>query len=163
MNYNDDDYSQGYAQITEPFRSLNKDDILQPYLSENDFGSSNDGDNIGYKVHSFGLGYKLGLRTDTDNAVLNKDNAINNAEFEIIAIEWYVPHYAPSISNQAVLSNQNLNKIPTELQLVQRSVFMREVNTQNFWIFELRTQGGLNVPLRIIVGFRQKIGKIHRI
>ena len=36
-NYNDDDYSQGYAQIKEVFGTLTKDDILQPYLSHDDF------------------------------------------------------------------------------------------------------------------------------
>ena len=30
LNYNDDDYSQGYGQIEEAFRALTKDDILQP-------------------------------------------------------------------------------------------------------------------------------------
>ena len=43
------------------------------------------------------LVYKLTLRRNTDNAVLNKDNAINNAKIKITAIEWFVPHYTPSI------------------------------------------------------------------
>ena len=30
LNYDDDDYSQGYSQIKEAFRALTKDDILQP-------------------------------------------------------------------------------------------------------------------------------------
>ena len=30
LNYDDDDYSQGYAHIKEAFRALTKDDILQP-------------------------------------------------------------------------------------------------------------------------------------
>ena len=33
LNYNDDNYCQGYAQSKEAFRALNKDDILQPYIS----------------------------------------------------------------------------------------------------------------------------------
>ena len=33
---------------------------------------------------------------------------------------------------------------------------MKEVNTQNFWTFELRTQDGLNVPIWIVVGFQQR-------
>ena len=33
----------------------------------------------------FGLGYELTLTGKTDNAVLNKDNAINNAKIKIIA------------------------------------------------------------------------------
>ena len=47
---------------------------------------------------TYGLGYKLTL-TNTDNAVLNKGNAINIGKIKINAIEWYVPHYTPSIHN----------------------------------------------------------------
>ena len=65
-----------------------------------------------------GLGYKSTLRRSTDNVVLNKDNAINNAKIKINAIEWYVPHYTPSISNQTILSNQIISKTHTELQYV---------------------------------------------
>ena len=36
----------------------------------------------------------------TDNAVLKKDEAINNAKIQIIAIDWYIPHFTPSISKQ---------------------------------------------------------------
>ena len=47
LNYDDDDYSQGYSQIKEAFRALTKDDILKPYISDHGFTSSNDGKNIG--------------------------------------------------------------------------------------------------------------------
>ena len=86
---------------------------------------------------------------------MNEDNAINNVKNKIIALEWYVPHYQGSISQQAILSQQILNRTPTELQYVEKSVFMKEVNTQSFWTFELGTQEGLNVPLWTIVGFHQ--------
>ena len=79
---------------------------------------------------TYGLGYKLTLTGNTDNAALNKDNATILGEVKINAIEWYVPHYTASMSQQAVLSNQIVNKIPTELQYIERSVFMKEVNTQ---------------------------------
>ena len=39
-----------------------------------------------------GLGYKLTMTRNSDNAVLNKGNAINNAKTKINAVEWYVPH-----------------------------------------------------------------------
>ena len=32
---------------------------------------------------------------------------------------------------------------------------MKEVNTQNFWTFELGTQEGINIPIWIFVGFQQ--------
>ena len=34
LNYDDDDYSQGYHKIKEAFKALTKDDILQPYITE---------------------------------------------------------------------------------------------------------------------------------
>ena len=58
INYNDDDYSQGYGQIKKAFKALTKDNILQPYISENDFRSSNDGDNIGYNIYAFDIRYQ---------------------------------------------------------------------------------------------------------
>ena len=58
LNYDDDDYSQGYGQIKEAFRALTKDDILQPYISEDDFRSSNEGNNIGYNIYAFDIRYR---------------------------------------------------------------------------------------------------------
>ena len=92
---------------------------------------------------TYGLGYKLTLTKNTDNAVLNKDNAINIGKIKIIAIEWYVPHYTPSMQQQSILSKQIINKTPTQIQYPEKSVFMKEVNTQNFWTFELGTQEGI--------------------
>ena len=104
---------------------------------------------------TYGLGYKLTLTRNSDNAVLNKGNAINNAKVRINAIEWYVPHYTPSIQQQAILSKQIINKTPTQIHYLERSVFMKEVNTQNFWTFELGTQEGVNIPTWIFVAFQQ--------
>ena len=92
-------------------------------------------DVFGFAEHqekaTYGLGYKLTLTRNSDNAVLNEADATVLGKVKIIAIEWYVPHYTTSMSQQAVLSNQIVNKIPTELQYIERSVFMKEVNTQN--------------------------------
>ena len=79
---------------------------------------------------TYGLGYKLTLTRNNDNAVINKDNAVNNAKIKINSVEWYVPHYTASMSQQTILSNQIVNRIPTELQYVERSVFMKELKTQ---------------------------------
>ena len=104
---------------------------------------------------TYGLGYKLTLTRNTDNAVLNKANAINLGKIKINALEWYVPHYTPSMQQQSILSDQILNKKPTQIQYPERSVFMKEVNTQNFWTFELGTQEGINIPTWIFVAFQQ--------
>ena len=57
LNYDDDKYSQGYGQKEEAFRALTKDNILQPYISEDDFRSDNNGNNIGYNIHDFEIRY----------------------------------------------------------------------------------------------------------
>ena len=43
LNSNDDDYSQSYGQEKEVFKALTKDGKLQPYIREDDFRSSNVG------------------------------------------------------------------------------------------------------------------------
>ena len=48
-------------------------------------------------VATFGLGYRLTLTGNTDNAVLNKANATNKAKIKINRLEWYVPHYTLSL------------------------------------------------------------------
>ena len=104
---------------------------------------------------TFGLSYRLTLTRNTDNAVLNKNNATNNAKIVINGIEWYVPHYIPSLEEYNKLQIQLKQKTPTNLYYPERSVFMKEVNTQNFWTFELGTQEGVNVPIWIYVAFQQ--------
>ena len=47
LKYDDDDFSQGYGQIKEAFKALTKDDTLKPYITEDDFRSSNEGNIIG--------------------------------------------------------------------------------------------------------------------
>ena len=59
------------------------------------------------------------------------------------------------MQQQSILSKQILNKTPTELHYPERSVFMKEVNTQNFWTFELGTQEGSIIPIRNFVVFQQ--------
>ena len=98
---------------------------------------------------------QVNIDQKSDNAVLNKSNAINNGKIKINAIEWYVPHYTPSMQQQSKLSKQILNKTPTETKYPERFVFMKAVNTQNFWTFELGTQEGINIPIWIFVHFKQ--------
>ena len=95
------------------------------------------------------------MARNTENAVLNKDNAINSAKIKINAIEWYLPHYTPSLEELNRLMNQITKTTPTHLHYPEKSVFMKEVNTQNFWTFGLDTQEGINVPKWIYVVFQQ--------
>ena len=116
-------------------------------------------DIFGFAEHqekgTYGLGYKLTLTRNSDNAVLNKDNAVANGRVKINSLDWYVPHYSPNLEEYNKLMNQIKKNTPTQLNYVERSVFMKEVNTQNLWSFELGTQEGINVPIWIFVAFQQ--------
>ena len=125
-------------------------------------------DIFGFAEHqlngTYGLGYILTATRNIDNAILNKDNAINNAKIEINSIHWYVPQYTPSIAKQAILIRQIQSKTPTEVQFFyRRSISLKEVNTESLWNFELGTQVGINVPIWIFVGFQQMDRPISQI
>ena len=53
------------------------------------------------------------------------------------------------------LLSQIRNKTPTNLHYPERSVFMKETNSQNFWTFGLGTQESINVPIWIDLVFQQ--------
>ena len=104
---------------------------------------------------TYGLRYRLTLTRNTDNAVLNKDNVVVNGRVKINSLDWYVPHYSPNLEEYNKLMNQIKKNTPTLIHYIERSVFMKEVNTQNFWTFELGTQEGNNIPIWIFVAFQQ--------
>ena len=117
-------------------------------------------DVFGFAEHqekaTYGLGYKITLTRNKDDAVIDKANGIADARIRIDHIQWYVPHYTPSIQQQSNLSKQILSKTPTELRYVERSVSMKQVNNQNVWNYELGSQENMNVPIWIIIGFQQQ-------
>ena len=117
-------------------------------------------DVFGFAEHqekaTYGLGYKLTLKRNKDEGVIDKAGGIAEARIKIDHIHWYVPHYTPSLQQQSTLSKQILSKTPTELRYVERSVFMKQVNNQNVWNFELGSQENMNVPTWIIIGFQQQ-------
>ena len=104
---------------------------------------------------TYGLGYGLILTRNNNNAVLNKDNAIANGRIKINSLDWYVPHYSPNLEEYNNLMVQIKKNTSTLLHYPERSVFMKQVNTQNLWNFELGTQEGINVPIWIFVAFQQ--------
>ena len=77
LNYDDDDYSQGYAQIKEAFRALTKDSILTPYISDDDFRSSNTmvGD-VGYNLYVFDKRYQKNFTNSQPNKVETKFDGV---------------------------------------------------------------------------------------
>ena len=63
LNYNDDNYSQGYSQIKKAFMALTKNDIFRPYISERNFRSTNNGDDICYSLYLFDIRYQKNLES----------------------------------------------------------------------------------------------------
>ena len=77
LNYDDDDYSQGYHQIKEAFRALTKADILQPYISEENFRSSNAPANgVGYNLYVFDIRYQKNYTAFQPIKVENKFDGV---------------------------------------------------------------------------------------
>ena len=56
---------------------------------------------------TYGLGYKLRLTRNKDDAVIDKAASIADARTKIDHIHWYVPHYTPSISQQSFFVKSN--------------------------------------------------------
>ena len=44
----------------------------------------------------------------------------------------YVPHFTLSMEQQKIISKQILSEIPTELQYVERFVFVKDVKSRKF-------------------------------
>ena len=67
------------------------------------------------------------------------------------------------MQQQSILSKQIINKTPTQIQYPKISVFMKEVNTQNFWTFELGSQEGINIPTWFLWLSNKMIGNTSKI
>ena len=105
---------------------------------------------------TYGLGHILTLTRNSDNSVLYEENATNIGKIGTRSVEWFIPHQTASIPQQAILSKQILSKVPTEFQYVERSVFMKKLNTQNLWHFDLQTEEEILFPIWINIAFQQK-------
>ena len=108
------------------------------------------------KKATYGLGYKLTLTKTKDDAVIDKAAGIDDARIKIDLIHWFVSQYIPSIQQQGILSKQILCKTLTEVRYIEGSVFMKEVNNQNLWNFEVGSQENKKVPIWIIIGFQER-------
>ena len=49
-----------------------------------------------YKI-TYGLGYTLTLKRNTNNDAILRANAVSAAKIDIKDISWYIPHYVPSL------------------------------------------------------------------
>ena len=117
-------------------------------------------DVFGFAKHqeksTYGLGYKIILTRNKDDAVIDKAAIFVDTSFEKNHINWYVPHYTPSIQQRGILSKQILSKTPTELRYVERSIFLKELKNRNLWNFELGSHESMKIPIWMIIGFQQR-------
>ena len=90
---------------------------------------------------TYGLGYTLTLKQNNNKDVVFRTAAVDAAKVDVKDISWYIPHYVPILENQQLVPNQILNKDPTELSYIERTVFRKDVNTNNNWTFELDNSG----------------------
>ena len=102
----------------------------------------------------FGLGYTLTLNRNSDD-VFFRTNGVDAAKIVVKDMSWYIPHYVSNLENQQLVLNQVLNKDPTELYYTERTVFRKDVNTNNNWTFELGNPG-VSTPTFVIVGFQAR-------
>ena len=108
---------------------------------------------------TYGLSYTLTLKRNNNNDAILRGKGVVAAKIDIKDISWYIPHYVPSLENQQLVMDQLLNKAQTELFYTERTVFRKDVNTNNSWTFELGNSGGeaaQSTPTFVIVGFQAR-------
>ena len=66
-----------------------------------------------------------------------RNNTNIAAKIVIKYIDRYIPQFIPSLENQKIVMDQLLNKSPTELIYIERTVFRKDVNSKDNWTFPL--------------------------
>ena len=113
-------------------------------------------DVFSYEEHqedaTYGLGYKLTLQRLSDDQVLSHVAATNAANLALAGslfindISWFVPQYTPNISQKLILE-YIVSRAATQLTYIKGSSYSKDVTTENYWIFELGVQSGIDVPI----------------
>ena len=104
---------------------------------------------------TYGLGYSLTLNCNTNSDAIIRTAGVDAAKINIKDISWYIPHYTQSMENQQLVMDQILDKDPTEIFYTGRTVFRKDVNTNNSWTFELGNSGE-STPTYVLVGFQAR-------
>ena len=79
------------------------------------------------------MDYTLTLKRNNNNDSVIRSAAVDAAKVVEKDISWYIPHYVSSIENQQLVLKQMINKDTTELYYTERTVFRKDVNTNNNW------------------------------
>ena len=70
LTYDDDEYGHGYSHNKEAFKALTNDNILQPYISDDDFRSSSvRADAVCYILYVFDIRYQQSFTSSQPNKV----------------------------------------------------------------------------------------------
>ena len=85
---------------------------------------------------AYGLDYTLTLKRNSSNDVIIRSAGVDAAKVTVKDFSWYTPHYVPNLENQQLVLNQISNKDPTGLYYTERTVFRKDVTTNNNWTFE---------------------------
>ena len=108
------------------------------------------------KKVTWGWVYTLTLKRKYNNDPIIRTAVVDAEKIVIKDIDWYIPHFTPSLENQQFVMDQLLNKDPTQLYYMELIVFIKDVNTNNYWTFDLGNSGE-STPLFVIVGFQDRI------
>ena len=104
---------------------------------------------------TYGLGYSLTLKRNTNSDAIIRTADVDAAKINKKDISWYIPRYVPSLENQQLVMDQILDKDPTEIFYTERTVFRKDVTTNNSWTFELGNSGE-STPTYVVVGFQAR-------
>ena len=102
---------------------------------------------------TYGLGYNLTLKRNSDNDGIHRANAVANGKMVIKDISWYVEKYTPNLDNQQLIADQLLSETPTELYYEERSEYRKKIPNDGLFTFEVGIENSKNIPSWIIIGF----------
>ena len=72
---------------------------------------------------TYGLRYNLTLTMNKNAAVLNKAEAIADAELSVKSLDWYVPHYTLSTERQVLLSKNFYVRYSGSFSIEKNTIF----------------------------------------
>ena len=104
---------------------------------------------------TYGLGYTLISKRSNNNDAIFRTAAVDAAKVVVQDVSWYISQYVPNLENQQLVLKQIINKNPTEFSFTERSVFRKDVNTNNNWTFEL-SNSGESTSIFVNVGFQAR-------
>ena len=139
LNYDEDDYSKGYAQIEKAIRALAKGDILQPYISDNDFISSNAGVvELGFNLYVFDITYQQNFTASQPIKVEFESDGVVPKDINGYAQVLTNKFDSISSDGQRHFDLFELKASMTSFFFIHNSVFFNKVSLQRSGILSIR-------------------------